>query len=947
MRADPTCGPVSQRLATTKYPTFTHSQSSRNQEASDLMGRLPAGTAHKRLGDTDEFFDADTDSDQEQTWVSRLFALFKQIKPSNKTSLSKATSEQDTSLLPLINRLKFVFQDKDLCKRLVQCQASDAQRLLDIFQQLLDWPELDLQFRRGLIIATQRVSSRLELSPTCYKLDDVVQIGEYPEVSGGFADVYKGVFREQVVAIKAIRRLPMDQTEHTIRVMEQCIVALHMLKFWKEAMLWGQLSHPNVLTIYGIFLFQNRVSIVSTWMKNEHITKYLKQNPDAPRALLAVDVGSGLSYLHAVDIIHGDLKGVEHFWPDLAPAASKEAPELLGATEDFESETSKEGDVYALACVCYEIFTGQIPFARFTKDSAIILQLQLGAIPERPEATNPAWRAWGLTEKIWLLMVDCWERDTSKRPSAVAILDTTLISPQEFRGRMRKSFETMTVEELNDIINNGAGTPVLGMDTTDSARYILWLRMQQQTVPDLASSLNPSNDDQREGENPYLGPAVAPNKRAKTGFTHPTVFGDTQDSEKRVVIAAYDTLEAKSRRPFEAVVTKSHVPTENETVKNVRPETDLDIEGHRKDFACQTSATLTDSAIPVTTKPMQKEVMYSHWTEPNSIAVHWSHLPKKSSMSPMSAPPLGPPKGRLMPEQHLDEYFTSSIQQYSHSHSGATTNLKLPTSGSGASQRPSDARATYGKTDKKITAMKRSVWKASEKKVEDTFLDDPRDTDIVIPIMGPTGAGKSTPAKTSRWSGHKLKSETAQLQHVILPHPTDPARHIIVVDTPGFDDTYVPDSEILNHIAAWLARSYPANMTLAGVIYLHEISQTRFLGTVQKNLDMFNKLIGRDATKNVVLATTKWGEIPHEVGGRREEQLREHHWMVDLGAKLLRFTDSRESGWAIIQHILDQAVTQDVDAVEIQQELVEVKKILPETEAGQALLCTLEELWGN
>ncbi|KAG6833274.1 hypothetical protein H0H87_009449 [Tephrocybe sp. NHM501043] len=258
------------------------------------------------------------------------------------------------------------------------------------------------------------------------------------------------------------------------------------------------------------------------------------------------------------------------------------------------------------------------------------------------------------------------------------------------------------------------------------------------------------------------------------------------------------------------------------------------------------------------------------------------------------------------------------------------------------------------KNDEISTTGKRSVWKAKEKKADDQFLEDPRDTDIVIPIMGPTGAGKSTfinhvAGESVAAVGHNLKSETAQLQHVIFPHPTDRTRRIIIVDTPGFDDTYVADSEILRRIAVWLAQSYSANMTLAGVIYLHEISQTRMLGTARKNLDMFNKLIGKDATKNVILATTKWGEIPAEVGDRREEQLRERHWkwMVDLGAKLFRFTDSQESGWKIIQHILDQTATQDVDTVEIQQELVELKKILPETEAGQALLYTLEELLEN
>ena len=55
--------------------------------------------------------------------------------------------------------------------------------------------------------------------------------------------------------------------------------------------------------------------------------------------------------------------------------------------------------------------------------------------------------------------------------------------------------------------------------------------------------------------------------------------------------------------------------------------------------------------------------------------------------------------------------------------------------------------------------------------------------------------------------GHDLQSTTASIQHVVIPHPTDGGRRIILVDTPGFDDTYVDDAEILKRIALWLARS--------------------------------------------------------------------------------------------------------------------------------------------
>ena len=95
--------------------------------------------------------------------------------------------------------------------------------------------------------------------------------------------------------------------------------------------------------------------------------------------------------------------------------------------------------------------------------------------------------------------------------------------------------------------------------------------------------------------------------------------------------------------------------------------------------------------------------------------------------------------------------------------------------------------------------------------------------------MGPTGVGKSSVSisfiavilqltwprqlinhiagKPAVKVGHDLESCTSSIEHVIVPHPTDSSRRIVLVDTPGFDDTSVPDAEILKQIADWLAGS--------------------------------------------------------------------------------------------------------------------------------------------
>ncbi|KAG6915880.1 hypothetical protein DXG01_009417 [Tephrocybe rancida] len=384
----------------------------------------------------------------------------------NRHGHVKKVSKKDKLL---IARLTSIFQDKQLCKDLVGCQGPDAQTLLDSFQRLLDRTDLDLSFRKDLTIATQRASSKSNLYPSCYKLKYVDQIGEYPVVSGGFADIYKGQFHGQV-------------------------------KFWKEAMLWGQLSHPNALTIYGLFFYKNRVSIVAPWMENGNINSYLKDKPDVPRAWLANDTASGLSYLHDNDIIHGDLKGANILvdesgrarladfgissvmdadivsWTTQTSSSSEggtvrwQAPELYDVVNDVLVKNNKESDVYALGCFHYEhgkIFTGKVPFHNIAHDMTVTLKVRSGVHPTRPEAASPSWSTFGLTEKIWTCTEQCWSVNPSGRPSAQEIVrsltanlakDTrpnpvvSRLSPREFRRQMSGSFKMITVKDLNHIL---------------------------------------------------------------------------------------------------------------------------------------------------------------------------------------------------------------------------------------------------------------------------------------------------------------------------------------------------------------------------------------------------------------------------------------------------------------------------------------------------------------
>ncbi|KAJ8689308.1 hypothetical protein PTI98_013342 [Pleurotus ostreatus] len=218
-------------------------------------------------------------------------------------------------------------------------------------------------------------------------------------------------------------------------------------------------------------------------------------------------------------------------------------------------------------------------------------------------------------------------------------------------------------------------------------------------------------------------------------------------------------------------------------------------------------------------------------------------------------------------------------------------------------------------------------------------INDIKSGDKIIAVMGPTGAGKSTFIDTAvrqngRRVGHDLKSYTADIETVRY---NDGKEDIVFVDTPGFDDTTRSDTDILKLIASWLEKTYKKRILLTGIIYVHRITDNRMSGAPLKNLHLFGSLCGEAASPNVILITTMWSDkVPADVGERREKELVEKFWkpMLDLGSDHMRFMGSYESAWNIIRAVIARA---EARPVLLQHELVDLHKVLRETEAGKTL----------
>ncbi|KAJ7775043.1 kinase-like domain-containing protein, partial [Mycena metata] len=370
-----------------------------------------------------------------------------------------------------------LFHNKQLYTKFLACRGDSAQRLLDLLQEILDYDStVSPTNRRGLFKALLRLSSNSKLYPRCFTLPG---LQHQRHVAGGsFGDVYTGLLCDQSVAVKMMRVFRELDIDELIR------------GFGQEALIWRQLSHPNLLPFYGLYFLQDRLCLVSPWMENGHIRHFLKKEIYDTNYLLSLilDVALGLEYLHANGIVHGDLKGDNIFVTpshraciadfglasiitSLSSLQLTSKPTTGGTVRYQAPEVHKGGhrdqpsDIYSFACLVYEILTGSYPFPEIPTDMAVALAVIAGLRPSRP----PSCLGPTSLDGLWNLLQDCWEDSPKGRPVASDIVKclmgndiqaTRTISPEDwdhkFTSRFRRQFldqqQLPTVDELERMI---------------------------------------------------------------------------------------------------------------------------------------------------------------------------------------------------------------------------------------------------------------------------------------------------------------------------------------------------------------------------------------------------------------------------------------------------------------------------------------------------------------
>ena len=123
------------------------------------------------------------------------------------------------------------------------------------------------------------------------------------------------------------------------------------------------------------------------------------------------------------------------------------------------------------------------------------------------------------------------------------------------------------------------------------------------------------------------------------------------------------------------------------------------------------------------------------------------------------------------------------------------------------------------------------------------------------------------------------------------------------------------------------------------------MTDARMRGTTLQNLKVFQRLCGKKNLGAVVFGATRSGKLTPETYAKREKQLFDVYWrdFKKQGATVFKLLPSHESARLLVQKVLD-GVQGDERVLLIQNELVDLAKMLPATEAGKELKYTLEEI---
>ncbi|KAL5480469.1 hypothetical protein ACEPAI_1739 [Sanghuangporus weigelae] len=299
----------------------------------------------------------------------------------------------------------------------------------------------------GMLHALLDMHSELDLTGKIHGIDNSHTIpGGYSDIVCGYCTGPDGV--DYKVAVKKLRLHVMVDRDFQKRLT-------------KELYIWSKLNNRRILPLEGFFFEDNNCpSLVSRWMENGTVLKYLEAHPDVDLLRLMIGIAEGVTYLHLNGIVHSDIKpdnvlisefgepllcdfGVSrmvvasrsfNFSSSLSGGGLRGtlrfmSKELLQATDLSPSTYSRNSDVWAFGMTVLSILTKKVPYHYISNDVQVITAINKGLVPSAPSDIGN----WPLKNQLlWRLCTFCWKPVTDRHSMQTFVLELQLLDDALF-----------------------------------------------------------------------------------------------------------------------------------------------------------------------------------------------------------------------------------------------------------------------------------------------------------------------------------------------------------------------------------------------------------------------------------------------------------------------------------------------------------------------------------
>ena len=234
-------------------------------------------------------------------------------------------------------------------------------------------------------------------------LEDIRKIGRYDILEiigkGSMGLVYKALDPKinRLLAIKTIR-FSDEFDEDVIQEIKE--------RFFREAEIAGQLSHPSIVTIHDLGEDQDLTYMAMEYLEGEDLEKFVSKKNLLPlRKVLHVvaSIAEALDFAHNADVIHRDIKpanirllksgGVKVTDFGIARAISSSrtrtgvilgTPNYMSPEQIMGQKIDPRSDIFSLGVLLYQLLTGELPFQG---DNLSSLLYQITQVKQPPMRT--------------------------------------------------------------------------------------------------------------------------------------------------------------------------------------------------------------------------------------------------------------------------------------------------------------------------------------------------------------------------------------------------------------------------------------------------------------------------------------------------------------------------------------------------------------------------------